>query len=180
MSLQHICTDASERLRNAKMAVCKRAGGVADLHPMVDYKLCRDDKRRVRYLPPGDVASSFPEVWKQIIEDGVPEFVILLMEGYSSTAPASSYDGYGHYARDFKENPLSEVNENLIVVGVEIHAGRQHWIRIPYSYDDRGMPTYGEADAFTCTPDNLDHGVIPEMLADCVQEVASRKRRRKG
>ena len=180
MSLQQICTDASVRLRNAKTAICKRAGGVADLHPMLDYKLRRDDKRRVRYLPPGDVASSFPAVWQQIVEDGVPDFVILLMEAYTSTASASSYHGHGHYAGDFKENPLSEVIENLLVVGVEIHAGRQHWIRIPYSYDDNGMPAYGEADAFTYTPDNLDHGVIPKMLADCVQQFASRKRRRKG
>jgi hypothetical protein len=170
MSLEEQCRTAAHKTCGVKTMMCRMQGGPCDLAGMVHFTLRGVDGLRVLLLGEGHVSETIPKAWAQIVQQGIPEFVLVLGESYvDPTLDPQAYREAGQLAGDFKDNACSQVRENICVYGIDAATGRQLAIRIPFTYDDQGMPTFEEPIVFDTTGEGLRFGSIPipYILAGC-------------
>jgi hypothetical protein len=136
---------------------------------MLFYRLDGASEFHITNFPDGHPIAVFPSIWDRILEEGNPDFLAFVVEGYEGSFRDGENYQRGQFERDFKENPVSDVTETLLIAGVDIRQDRHRNTMITFSYDDRGMPR------FTRYPWADDcNGNLGELLADCVREVQRR------
>ena len=147
-----------------KRAMCEREGGPYDLAPMLHFKYGHLRTYCGMLLAGGDPVEMIPHAWERILEDGIPEFVMLMVEAYSS----ENVDNYrkGAMERDFKENPESKVREAITIQAVDIKTGRQMTGIVRYGYGDDGLPVFDEPSIGDCEGQALECRV-PSIIGLC-------------
>lgn len=95
------------------------------------------------------------------------DFILLAVEGYMRVnkdgtpdighSPDSDYE-HGDMSKDFAENPFTNVREGLVVSGVDWNEDTIYMGACSYTYDDKGVPIYGEtsADVVTLNDENRE------------------------
>lgn len=158
MNLEEEVQKAVGVFRNMKRMFCEKEGGPGDLAPMIHFKY----QHLAGYcggLLLGDAFSMVPMAWRKILDDGIPEFMMVMIEGYAkATKPEDDYVR-GDMEKEFKENPSSDVREVITVQAVEIKTGRQVTAILPYKYDDQGQPEFEEPTIGPCEGEALQSNV---------------------
>lgn len=146
-----------------KREMCIREGGPYDLAPMLHFKY-RHLNAYCGVMIMGNPFEMVPSAWRKILDDGMPEFMMLMVEGYAS----EKNQGYkkGQMERDFKENPDSDVREIITVQAVDIKTGKQMTGLVSYKYGDDGLPEFGEMSVGPCEGQALECNV-PDMFRAC-------------
>jgi len=171
LTLSEACGHASMRFCALKSAACKHFGGPANLLPLVEHVLRHDSRLWVQACTDHDPIGSFPGAWNVILKHGLPDRVVLMIDGSFRSDSDTSHEGHGRLTKCYKENPPTDVGEVLGIFGLETRAGRQCQILIPYTYDALGMPVFKNVLVSKCRPSNSDHGVIPRLLAEYFQQI---------
>lgn len=146
-----------------KRAMCERENGPYDLAPMLHFKYSHL-KTYCGMLLAGDPVEMVPPAWGRILEDGIPEFVMLMVEAYAS----ENVDNYrkGAMEQDFKNNPDSRVREAITIQAVDIKTGRQMTGIVRYVYGDDGLPVFDEPSIGECEGKALECRV-PSIIGMC-------------
>lgn len=148
-----------------KESVCAFNKGPQDLAPMLHFRYQHLKGYCGVLLAEGHPLHSIPGAWEQIIRDGIPEFVIVMTEGYASTGPRENYQK-GQMEQDFKNNPDSEVMEIINIHGISMKSGEQHTGMVVFRYDDHGQPVFEEPSYSKCEGEALNAN-IPALFAAC-------------
>lgn len=148
-----------------KRALCEREGGPNDLIPMLHFKY-QHLNAYCGMLLEGNPIQMVPVAWRKILEDGIPEFMMFMVEGYASTTPDLSNYRKGEMEKDFKNNPGSSVREVITIQAVDIKTGYQMTAVVPYKYGDNGLPEFEEPSVSTCEGDALNCN-IPYLFKSC-------------
>lgn len=143
-----------------KYTVCERESGPADLIPMLHWKY-KHLNAYTGMLLEGNPFEVVPHAWRKVLDDGMPDFMMLMVEGY--VCPKNEEYKRGELEEDFKENPTSEVMEAITIQAVEIKTGKQMTAVISYVYDDDGLPDFRDPMIGPCEGVALEHNV-PAML----------------
>lgn len=147
-----------------KTRLCDKENGPLDLVPMLHFKY-RHLKGYCGILLEGNPFEMTPITWRRMLDDGIPEFMMLMVEGYASTTPSEKHEK-GALEREFKENPCSEVVEVIAIQAIEIKTGNQMTAVVEYKYGDDGMPVFGEPKVGPCEGAELETNV-PAMFKMC-------------
>lgn len=169
MELEDKCSIAAYKACGVKVSMCRIQGGPYDLAGMVHFFLRGGDEGTL-LLGEGHVSDTIPKAWAKILQQGIPAFVIVLAESYTDkTLHPTNHRVVGQLLNDFNTNPCSQVRENICIYGIDTTTGRQIAVRIPFGYDDQGMPTFEKPEKYDTTGDGLTSGVIPipHILAGC-------------
>lgn len=138
-----------------KRLVCEKEGGPHDLTPMIHFKYQHLNAYCGGVLM-GDPFEMAPMLWRKVLDDGIPEFMMLMMEGYASTTQPTKH---GDLEKDFKENPDSTVREVITVQAVNIKTGEQFTAVVPFKYGDDGLPEFDEPSLGPCEGEALQSRV---------------------
>lgn len=165
MSLESELKKAVEVFCKMKRTMCENEGGPRDLAPMMHFKYQHLNSYCGGMLF-GNPIEMCPMAWRKMLDDGIPEFMMLMMEGYAKTSKPGDEYVRGDMEKDFKNNPDSDVREVITVQAVEIKTGRQFTAVIPYKYDDAGQPDFEEPSIGPCEGDALMSNVA-RMFSAC-------------
>lgn len=164
MTLEEELKFALGKFCQMKRTMCEREGGPQDLAPMLHFKY-QHLNAYCGVLLMGNPFEMIPEAWRKILDDGVPEFVMCMVEGYASSKPISEYKK-GQMEQDFKENPGSEVMEVITLQAVDIKTGKQMTGMVSYKYGDDGMPEFEEPNFNSCEGQAMECN-IPSIFKAC-------------
>lgn len=164
MTLEEELDIAVRAFCNMKKAMCERERGPYDLQPMLHFKY-KHLKSYCGALLAGNPLQEAPAAWRKVMDHGIPEFVMLMVEGYASLKGSEGYER-GRMERDFKENPDSEVSEVVTIQAIEIKTGRQLTALVPFRYGDDGLPEFEDAKVGPCDGPALEANV-PYMMSQC-------------
>jgi hypothetical protein len=132
-----------ELFMEMKKGACLDHGGPVDLQPMLHFK-GRDGSRQGALLH-GHPTDSLSGAWKHMLEYVDPECAIVMTEAYCRTSREFPENHEpGAYERDFKDNPLSDVQEILNVHGIDIETGVQFSGFVGFRIGDDGQPVFDE------------------------------------
>jgi len=134
-----------------KTRTCKDEGGIADINSIVvlqqgDRYLC------VQSQLDGHPIDNLPEHLGIIARQGVPEFdsISFVIDTFYKKGRKQSDGSYikeekpeGSYAKEYAENPDSEIKQALCVL-TYTQDGQTKGGSIAYHYDDHGQPVYYE------------------------------------
>lgn len=141
--LQEEVKDVLELFIEMKRGLCLERRGPADLQPMLHFK-GRDGSRQAALLT-GHPTESMPSAWRHMLDYVDPECAIVMTEAYCRTSKEFPEDHErGAFERDFKENPLSHVQEILNVHGIDIDTGEQFSGFVAFGIGDDGQPVFEE------------------------------------
>jgi hypothetical protein len=134
---------AIESFQRLKIECCEKNKGPIDLDPLIHVKL--KDQYVGSPLPllqiEEDIYSSIISVCNYIVSTfGTPELIIFLTEGYCKTSVSIEDYQRGELEEDYKNNPLSDVSEALLINGIDVYTGIFGSCFINFTYDDYGMP----------------------------------------
>lgn len=149
MNLKSELESAIDCFQNMKKAMCEREGGPCDLIPMLHFKYKHLKGCCGALLMDGHPMEVIPSAWRKILDHGIPEFVMVVVEGYASVGPVANYER-GSMEEDFKNNPDSTVKEVLTFQAVDIKTGEQMTAFVPYRYGDDGLPVFDKANIGPC------------------------------
>lgn len=149
MDLKRELDNAVRCFTGMKRAMCEREGGPCDLAPMLHFKYKHLKSCCGALLMGAPPMEMVPAAWGKILDQGIPEFVMLMVEGYASEQPLEEYER-GSMEEDFKNNPGSTVKEVITLQAVDIKTGEQMTAVMPYHYGDDGMPVFEEAKVGPC------------------------------
>lgn len=157
-----VLEDALERAIYAKTEMCKEEP-MSDNPPMLLVGYNKENVEEKTRLTIGDDDDSemqigmVPLIHKDDVREclvdaigAIPtqkfEFLILAVEGYKDEMSEDLPEGWsrGDLAKDFKENPFTTVREGVIVSGVDWEHKYAINGACTYSYDDKGVPQFGE------------------------------------
>jgi hypothetical protein len=157
-----VLEDALERAMYAKTEMCKEEP-MSDNPPMLLVGYNKENVEEKTRLTIGDDDDSemqigmVPLIHKDDVREclvdaigAIPtqkfEFLILAVEGYKDEMSEDLPEGWsrGDLAKDFKENPFTTVREGVIVSGVDWEHKYAINGACTYSYDDKGVPQFGE------------------------------------
>jgi hypothetical protein len=157
-----VLEDALERAIYAKTEMCKDEP-MSDNPPMLLVGYNKENVEEKTRLTIGDDDDSelqigmVPLIHKDDVREclvdaigAIPtqkfEFLILAVEGYKDEMSEDLPEGWsrGDLAKDFKENPFTTVREGVIVSGVDWEHKYAINGACTYSYDDKGVPQFGE------------------------------------
>lgn len=161
MTLEDEVRFITDHFCGMKTALCEREGGPSDLLPMLHFKYRHLNAYCGMVLPPEETVEALPAAWSKVLEDGIPEFMMIMVEGYAGTK-TEEYER-GAMERDFRENPSSSVREVITIQAVDIKTGNQITSVVPYGYDDRGMPEFDDPKIAPCVGEALEFN-IPAMF----------------
>lgn len=100
-----------------------------------------------------DIVQDFMQGIKAIAGQVKTEYLFIVAEGYmrqmdsvSAETALSEANGWerGALAKDFSENPFSDVREGIIVSGVDCGLNKAFITSCTYTYDDHGVPQYDD------------------------------------
>lgn len=151
-----------------KESMCQANNGPYDLAPMLHIKYQHlNSYCGVLMAGCGHPVDAIPVVWQKVLENGMPEFVMILTEGYA-TKSKEFPENYqrGQMEEDFKNNPDSEVVEILNVHAIDIKTGDQANAFVSFKYDDHGQPEFDEPAYAPCEGEALNANV-PMIFAAC-------------
>jgi hypothetical protein len=157
MTLEEELKFALGKFCEMKSAMCAQEGGPQDLAPMLHFKYLHLNAYCGMLLP-GNPFEILPQAWRQILDDGMPEVVMFMVEGYASEALPEEYER-GAMEKDFKENPESNVKEVITLQAVDIKTGSQMTGIVSYTYGDDGMPMFGNSNIGPCEGEALNCNV---------------------
>lgn len=162
MNLEEELKSAAEKFCMMKREMCRIEHGPQDLAPMLHFKY------KHLSVPCGIVimGSPFqmvPPAWRKVLDDGIPEFMMLMVEGYASKNPTGEK---GSMEDDFKNNPESDVVEVITIQAIEIDTGKQMSCMVEYKYGDDGLPQFGDARIGPCEGAAMNSSVA-EMFKGC-------------
>lgn len=147
-----------------KAGVCEHHGGPHDLTAMLHFKFKHLNGYCGAVLAGGHPLETIPMAWQHIIQDGQPEFMLVMTEGYASATPIENYKR-GSMEEDFKNNPNTEVFEIINVHGIDIKTGQQADAVVKFHYED-GVPTFDEVQSNMCEGQALEAN-IPRLFRMC-------------
>jgi hypothetical protein len=161
MNIQEELKRAVDIFTGMKRHACEIEGGPHDLAPMMHFKY-KHLKSCCGGLLAGDLYQLVPMAWRKVLDQGIPEFMMLVVEGYSSMEPQKHERG--SLEKDFKENPDSKVKEVITIQAVDIKTGEQFTAIVPYKYDDDGLPEFEDPSIGLCEGEALNTN-IPAMFS---------------
>lgn len=165
MTLEEEVKFALAKFCEMKTMLCERDGGPSDLIPMLHIKY-RHLKPYCGMLLEGNPSEMLPVAWGRVVQDGIPEFVMIMVEGYAGANRDARTHKKGEMEKDFKENPCSDVMEVITIQAVDIRTGNQITGIVSYKYDDTGRPEFGTPSVNPCDGEALLCN-IPSMMAHC-------------
>lgn len=171
MNLEAELKTAVEVFIKMKRAACEQECGPHDLAPMIHFKY-QHLNAYCGGLLMGNPFELAPMAWRKVLDDGIPEFMMLMMEGYAKTSKPDEDYVRGNMEKDFKENPDSDVREVITVQAVEIKTGRQFTAIVPYKYDDQGQPEFEDCSIGPCEGEALNSNVA-KMFSACREATLS-------
>jgi hypothetical protein len=177
MSLEAEFVTAVTKACGVKRLMCSMHNGPYDLAGMVHFTLRGHAGFGMVLLGKGHAPDTLPKAWAKILQKGSPEYVIVIVESYTdATLGVSGYREFGQLAEDFKNNACSQVRENILLYGLDTSTGRQIAMRVPYTYDDQGMPRFEDAIVWAPTGEGLALGnaTIPYILEGCNRDLGRR------
>ena len=83
-----------------KLSVCKIEEGPHDLVPMPHFKYSHLNAYCGMVLDGGNPLEMLTHSWRKILDDGIPEFVMFMVEGYASTK---------NVPEEIRRSPLPEI-----------------------------------------------------------------------
>lgn len=166
-----LITDFIERSMYAKQSLCEE-NPMSDNPPMFlcvfvpnkeeysgDYENLESESQEMglsRVLQCGmiplihkpDLFDCLSDVWSMLPIEKF-EFAFVASEGYMDTAGQNGMtasDDYerGDMAKDFSENPFTTIREALVIHGFDWTNRIKTTVFVPYHYDDKGVPVYGD------------------------------------
>lgn len=118
-----------------------------------------------------DVADSFLEACKGLQGLVKPEYLFIVAEGYMKvlsdlTEVEAEKFQRGQLAKDFSENPFTDVREGIIVSGVDGNLNSAFVTSCTYTYDDFGVPQYDDeqSQVMELTREMLESGEAGRMV----------------
>lgn len=162
MNIQEELKSVVNLFCNMKKMICEHENGPHDLTPMMHFKY-QHLNAPCGGLLMGDPFEMAPMLWRKVLDDGIPEFMMLMMEGYSSTTMPNAH---GELERDFKENPNSTVREVITVHAIDIKTGNQFTAVVPFKYGDSGLPEFDKPSIGPCEGEALQSRVAM-MFSAC-------------
>lgn len=161
---------ALETFKKMKASVCDHMRGPHDLAPMLHLKYPHLNGYCGVLLPEGHPTDTVPAAWERVIQDGVPEFVIVMVEGYATISDTALPKDYrrGEMENDFKSNPESKVLEVLNIHGIDMKTGNQADGFVAYRYNDSGLPEFEEPSYGPCEGEALQAN-MPRIFTACRQ-----------
>lgn len=158
---------ATQTFIQMKSALCEQFKGPHDLAPMLHFRYQHLKGYCGVLLGPGHPTDTIPGAWLHILKDGIPEFVMVMTEGYARTSKTMPTNHQrGMMEEDFKNNPESDVVEILNIHGIDMNSGDQASGIVMFRYDDNGMPTFDEPAFSPCDGQALDAN-IPRLFTAC-------------
>lgn len=168
MKIQDEIKTALETFQNMKKYCCEKNKGPTDLAPMLHFKYKHLNAYCGVLLGEGHPLETIPHAWGQIVQDGVPEFVVVMTEGYAKVGGDPSDYRKGDMEKDFKNNPDSEVLEVLNIHGIDLGTGKQADGFVSFKYGDDGLPVFDEPSYGDCEGAALGAN-IPILFEACRQ-----------
>lgn len=169
---------ALEAFMKMKASICQNNNGPIDLVPMLHLKYQHlKSYCGVLMNGCGSPVDSIPGAWGKVLENGYPEFVMLMTEGYA-TKSKEIPENYrkGQMEKDFKNNPESEVVEILNVHAIDVKTGEQASGFVSFKYNDNGQPDFEEPLYNSCEGEALTANV-PTIFAACREATLTLKRK---
>lgn len=159
---------AMETFIKMKAAMCQAHNGPYDLAPMLHIKYVHlNSYCGILMSGCGHPVDAIPSVWKKVLDNGMPEFVMIMTEGYATKSKEIPQNyRRGEMEKDFKNNPGSEVVEILNIHGIDMKTGNQANAFVSFKYNDHGQPEFDEPTYGPCEGDALKANV-PTMFAAC-------------
>lgn len=164
MNLEKELRVAIKNFISMKKDICEQESGPSDLVPMIHFKY-QHLAVPCGAVIVGDPFHIVPQAWRRILDDGIPEFIMFMAEGYSSSKNSENRQR-GDLEKDFKENPCSDVTEVITIQAVDIKTGIQMSAMAEYKYNDNGQPEFGKIHLGKCEGDTLKSNVAM-MFATC-------------
>lgn len=165
MNLVNEVETAMKAFIKMKAAVCKSSNGPQDLAPMLHFRYQHLKGYCGVVLTGGHPSVLIPSAWQKIIEDGIPEFMIIMTEGYARSGQPEKYRK-GQMEEDFKNNPNSDVFEVINIHGIDIKAGNQYSGMVTFKYDDQGQPLFDSPSYAKCEGEALNAN-LPMLFSAC-------------
>jgi hypothetical protein len=167
MNLETEVKTAVEVFIKMKRSICEHEGGPQDLAPMLHFKYQHLNAYCGGLLAGNEHPLNMaPMAWRKVLDDGIPEFVMLMIEGYASTSKPGEDYVRGNMEKDFKDNPESNVREAITLQAIEIKTGKQFTAVVLYKYDDSGLPEFEEPNIGPCEGEALNSNVA-RMFSAC-------------
>lgn len=163
MNLEEELKSAAENFCRMKHEMCRIEHGPQDLSPMLHFKY-KHLSVPCGIVIMGNPFQMVPPAWRKVLDDGIPEFMMLMVEGYASRSPMDYEKGAMEH--DFKNNPDSEVVEVITIQAIEIDTGKQMVCMVEYKYGDDGLPQFGDANIGACEGPAMNSNVA-EMFKSC-------------
>ena len=170
----HELRRALEFFGEMKASVCRDNSGPVDLPPILHFKFKHmRDFCGLMVSEQGDPIAALPKSWQHILENGVPEIVMYMTEGYVKKLPKDSNTdklptGHirGEFEREFKEDPSTDVREAITMQAVDIESGKQFSGMLLYKYDDSGVPEFEDVEVVPCEGPALE-ARMASVFANC-------------
>lgn len=159
---------AMETFIKMKSSMCQINNGPFDMAPMLHLKYQHlKSYCGVVMNGCGNPVDAIPGAWEKVLENGYPEFVMIMTEAYAAKSKEISEDYVkGQMEEDFKSNPESEVVEILNVHAIDIKTGKQATGFVNFKYNDKGQPEFDDPIYNDCEGDALKANV-PAIFAAC-------------
>jgi hypothetical protein len=167
MKLNEEIRIAMETFMKMKASMCQVHKGPYDLAPMLHLKYQHlNGYCGVLLAGEGHPMNLIPSAWEKIVENGIPEFVIAMIEGYASKNENPQNYRRGQMEEDFKNNPDSTVVEVLNIQAIDIKTGNQISGFVSFKYNDKGQPEFEIPEYSPCEGESLNAN-IPRIFSLC-------------
>lgn len=197
--LLYTLKDFMSRSMYAKTEMCKEEP-MSDCPPIAIVSHGDKDDDSIAVIPlihSGDVREALSDVISAMPVQKF-NYMALSLEGYHDTAlDGKMPDDYerNDLAKDFKENPFTTVREGLIINGVDWEHKYSITGHVEYTYDDRGVPSFGEVSWTEESSDDvvgimsiilvkackyMQAKILAKSFADLLEEAPIKKKEKKS
>jgi hypothetical protein len=161
----------SEIAKTTKVQACKTQGGPCDLHHMMIWVDGNDKTNLAIVDVKGQMTEYMPKMLALVGEQS-PKVVMFLAESLAYEASSveeaeevrQKYKN-GEFAETYRElGPLSGLKELIAFNALDVITGEQVQGVVPFMYDDKGMPVFGETQVSLVDREHVESANVTHMF----------------
>lgn len=182
MNLADTIRDHINITKETKLDACRRSGGPADLNPMVVW-IDEEDKTSIAVVETkGNTTEYMPKILGLLAQQS-PKAVIFMAESLAkSCASPEEFDEFmkSHQPGDLRKlyesrGPLSGVTELIAFNGIDLTTGKQMQGVTTFTYDDQGLPVFGETEVNEIPVEHIDKANVSWIFGEFYEFMKSMK-----
>lgn len=163
MNLAEVIQDHMSITKSTKADACKRNNGPTDLSPMVVW-IDNEDRTNVAIVEvKGNTMEYMPRVLGFMVQQN-PKAVVFISESLAKSVDSvEDLDKFlaehkpGDLSQQYQaRGPLSGIQELIAFNGIDMSTGSQMQGIVRFTYDDHGMPVFGDTEVSEIPREHVD------------------------